>query len=226
MRTIVKAALAALLAAASAAWTPPAHAEPTPPDPKWMDHEQAYAERLIKDSGAARYFAVRTVSNVAELVHVPSGMTCFVASETPDNRIIVYDRGLPRGQDVACARTIQGLAELTFARKLPAGRTADEALSSLLAEARSEWPDLEPDPSIGPARGEQVVGEREHPPRVLIARSRAHSGGQAVFVQFRAMVVDGWLIGFRTAGPLAKAFDGEMSADWAMKFEVWDRSPR
>lgn len=214
-KAIVTALMLACLPVAAAA-------EPPPLTPEAVAKSRAEGEQVIAAAGAGRYFEVYLAVNVAVVRHKPSGMTCNFAPDWPGNRIVIRETALPRGEDVICTRPNHAQREITFARRAGTAADADQALILMAVEAGSRYGDLTPYDGQGPAVSEEVVGQVEHPPRVVVGRFTARDESGPLFVRIAVMVVDGWIIGHEVSGPLDQARDANFLGEWSIKEEVWN----
>ena len=143
---LVRFILAAALAPASAAQTPPVTVPAVSPEE--IAAAKARADQIIADADAASLFANTTTGGVAHVTHLASGMVCLFGREGAD-RIHIFPTGaggMPRGDDVGCVSTDErsGTEITTYAsrfRPLPDAATVLRVTENAI---RQRWPDARP----------------------------------------------------------------------------------
>lgn len=164
---------------------------------------KAVADRIIAAADAAGIFINTTDSAMAEVTHVPSGLTC-VFDGGPEDRIHIFPvqgGGIPRGEDVGCvshdeAVDIDLTLYATRYRPLPSEAT-------ILAQARQAIENRWPDAKAYEDDLARLNFEGRSP--TLMAAYRVRLEGEEKLTLALVSHRDGWGFKARATGPFDEA---------------------
>jgi hypothetical protein len=162
--------------------------------PLTPEQAKAYADDLIRKSGAADLFENATTGPRPLVRHKASGLLCAFVEDS-NNEIQLYDGG-PRGSDVGCMSHAQGALLSMYAWRPPAPMTLDQAYAKYMGEIRRDHAPvktlkegLEPPPA-----GSKV-------PPLRNGLFELNMNGKTANSRLSVAVVNGWVVEQRLTSP-------------------------
>lgn len=152
-RTLLAAALVAMAAPAwsqtpaftSAQQSPaaqPGGSAPSAATPAEIAAARAVADQVIARADAGDLFTNVTDGKVAAVRHTKSGMVCTFEALGENDGIVVFPAGdVPRGDDVACRKEVEGVSLTHYATRYPEPETAKQGLEMAVDAIRQRFPD-------------------------------------------------------------------------------------
>lgn len=101
----------------------------------------AEAEALIASTGAPDLFENVSSEGMPKVRHTASGLVCVFMPGAPNNTLMVFANGAPRGDDVGC-NADAGPAYITYyATRYGPGYSAADSVNDAVAAIRNRFPD-------------------------------------------------------------------------------------
>lgn len=136
---------------------------------------RAEADALIASTRAPNLFEnISDADGMAKVRHKASGLVCTFVPGAENNTLMVFESGLPRGDDVGCNADIGPLYVTYYATRYGPGYSTADSARDAVAAIRNRFPDARPyegsGVSVGPPEGVTdvqnvalLIGPREQP---------------------------------------------------------------
>ena len=173
-----------------------------------MPSNDQLAKALIAAWRVADVFDPSSNKDAVEVVHRQSGMLCLFGPLDMDTSTLrVYPGKLPRGDDVSCGTTTEGISMTIYAARYPEGPSAETALRSMVESMRDKLGQLSPSNGAGKSLRDPRL------PMPVKATFLVDSGGKAQFEKASAVRVGAWTIMERTTSDADKAEAADLTSD-------------
>lgn len=197
-------AVAAWLAAGSAALAQQPITVPKPPPPT---AEQIAAAKADGEALIARYkvddlFETLAGAGQPTIRHKASGLLCAYTSRDSALTIQVYP-GKPRGDDVSCGMKVGDFTLTLYATRVGDAADAETLMRQAVSAIKTQHSDL------APFSGHQVAkAVAPNLPDMKTARFQYAENGEPVFTRVSIALARGWMVEERETGPLDHAISG------------------
>lgn len=169
------------------------------------------ADRLIREARAGDVFTNVTTGASARARHDRSGMVCGFDVGARSNKILVFEQGIgiPRGEDVGCSGSYDGIVHTFYATRYRPAWTAQDALTRAVAEIRSSWPTVRRYEG-GVAEASTDRAGRAPLPQTLMAHYLIDLNSVEHYTSVRVAEHEGWIFKQRLTTPMARASEGQL----------------
>lgn len=193
---------------------PPSISPPQTGDERTARTSQARteADALIAQARAGDLFDNVTHDIAPRVRHRRSGMVCTFTLGEQSNRLMIFDSGIPRGDDVGCNTTSGGVFQTHYATRYRPTKSASDGLAEAAAAIRKRYPDAREFDGVL----ETWVERPGQPPfpRTLLAHFVIDVDGRDTYTAARVAEYEGWTFKQRASVVFDKLSEGQIVAEW------------